>query len=123
MCSIRQGNGGRGWGLDTTRDHSPPVNDRAAINQTQMPIRKKQHRSIGEFSDLLGNAREVLGSPMLDRNMYSEAIERANQVEEERGAYSPPSAAYAELHCHSNYSFQEGASDTQELLKRARELG
>ena len=88
-----------------------------------MPIRKKQHRSIGEFSDLLGNAREVLGSPMLDRNMYPEAIERANRVEEESGAYSPPRAAYAELHCHSNYSFQEGASDTQELLKRAQELG
>ena len=31
--------------------------------------------------------------------------------------------AYAELHCHSNYSFQEGASHTSELVVRARELG
>ena len=30
---------------------------------------------------------------------------------------------YAELHCHSNYSFQEGASSIGELLARARDLG
>ncbi len=30
---------------------------------------------------------------------------------------------YAELHCHSNYSFQEGASSVDELLARAVELG
>jgi len=30
---------------------------------------------------------------------------------------------YAELHCHSNYSFQEGASSVEELLVRSRELG
>jgi error-prone DNA polymerase len=30
---------------------------------------------------------------------------------------------YAELHCHSNYSFKEGASPVEELLVRARELG
>ena len=30
---------------------------------------------------------------------------------------------YAELHCHSNYSFQEGASSVEELLVRARDLG
>ena len=31
--------------------------------------------------------------------------------------------AYVELHCHSNYSFQEGASFIHELLPRAAELG
>jgi error-prone DNA polymerase len=31
--------------------------------------------------------------------------------------------AYAELHCHSSYSFKEGASSVEELLVRARELG
>ena len=31
--------------------------------------------------------------------------------------------SYAELHCHSNYSFQEGASFIQELLPRAVGLG
>ncbi len=30
---------------------------------------------------------------------------------------------YAELHCHSNYSFQEGASSIDDLLARAAELG
>ena len=31
--------------------------------------------------------------------------------------------SYVELHCHSNFSFQEGASFPHELLGRARELG
>ena len=33
------------------------------------------------------------------------------------------SSMYAELHCHSNYSFQEGASSVEDLLVRARDLG
>jgi len=30
---------------------------------------------------------------------------------------------YAELHCHSNYSFQEGAASVEDLLVRAQDLG
>jgi len=30
---------------------------------------------------------------------------------------------YAELHCHSYYSFHDGASSLEEILLRARELG
>ena len=30
---------------------------------------------------------------------------------------------YTELHCHTNYSFQEGASSIDEVLARAGELG
>src|SRR2546427_11526902 len=30
-------------------------------------------------------------------------------------------SAYAELHCHSNYSFLEGASHPEELVARARD--
>src|SRR2546421_7551528 len=31
-------------------------------------------------------------------------------------------SAYAELHCHSNYSFLEGASHPEDLVARARDL-
>ena len=31
--------------------------------------------------------------------------------------------SYVELHCHSNFSFREGASFSHELLARAVELG
>src|SRR5436190_15756364 len=31
--------------------------------------------------------------------------------------------AYAELHCHSNFSFLDGTSDPEELVERAAELG
>ena len=31
--------------------------------------------------------------------------------------------AYAELHCHSNFSFLDGASAPDELVERAAELG
>jgi error-prone DNA polymerase len=30
---------------------------------------------------------------------------------------------YAELHCHSYYSFHDGASSLEELMVRAKELG
>ena len=30
---------------------------------------------------------------------------------------------YAELHCHSYYSFHDGASSLEELMLRAKELG
>ncbi len=33
------------------------------------------------------------------------------------------SAAYAELHCHSNFSFLDGASPVEDLVERAVELG
>jgi error-prone DNA polymerase len=35
----------------------------------------------------------------------------------------PPSVAYAELHCRTNFSFLEGASHADELVVRAAELG
>ena len=35
----------------------------------------------------------------------------------------PLTAAYAELHCHSAYSFLDGASRPEELVARAHELG
>ncbi|TXK65668.1 error-prone DNA polymerase [Alkalisalibacterium limincola] len=35
----------------------------------------------------------------------------------------PPTPAYAELHCVSNFSFQRGASSAEELFTRARALG
>ena len=31
--------------------------------------------------------------------------------------------SYAELHCHSYYSFHDGASSLEELMLRAKELG
>src|SRR6187431_1683449 len=31
--------------------------------------------------------------------------------------------AYAELHCHTNFSFLDGASDPDEIVGRAAELG
>ncbi len=30
---------------------------------------------------------------------------------------------YAELHCHSNFSFLDGASDPEELVEQAARLG
>src|SRR2546426_8730797 len=47
-----------------------------------------------------------------------------------RPAYEPPAVvrqtgavAYAELHCHSNFSFLDGASHTEELVEEAARLG
>jgi error-prone DNA polymerase len=50
-----------------------------------------------------------------------------------RGSYEPPTdlaagsrrgaVPYAELHCHSNFSFQDGASHPEELVEEAARLG
>ncbi|MDN5750200.1 MAG: error-prone DNA polymerase, partial [Pseudonocardia sp.] len=47
-----------------------------------------------------------------------------------RGPYEPPELTvpdervpYAELHCHSNFSFLDGASHPEELVEQARRLG
>ena len=34
-----------------------------------------------------------------------------------------PVVPYAELHCHSNFSFLDGASDPEELIEEAVRLG
>jgi len=49
----------------------------------------------------------------------------------QRGEYNPPKVArrpaattpYAELHCHSNFSFLDGASHPEELVEEAARLG
>ncbi|MDQ3898213.1 MAG: error-prone DNA polymerase, partial [Actinomycetota bacterium] len=48
----------------------------------------------------------------------------------QRGEYRPPAVprrtatvAYAELHCHSNFSFLDGASHPEELVEEAARLG
>jgi error-prone DNA polymerase len=41
----------------------------------------------------------------------------------EGGMEIPPPAPYVELHCHSSYSFREGASSPRELVARAAALG
>src|SRR5690606_26010717 len=36
---------------------------------------------------------------------------------------SPPGPGYAELHCHTNFSFLDGASHPEELVEEAGRLG
>src|ERR1051326_1915234 len=40
-----------------------------------------------------------------------------------RPTAQPPAAMYAELHCHSAFSFLDGASPPDELLAEAHRLG
>jgi error-prone DNA polymerase len=103
-----------------------------------MPRRKKEHRSRAEaYRDLdiapgrprdateiaeqIGS-RSVDSSPRLEKRRTSSvrAREAKARVEE---TIEPPPSPYAELHCHSNYSFKEGASRTSELLIEAQALG
>jgi error-prone DNA polymerase len=41
----------------------------------------------------------------------------------DNGAGMGGETPYVELHCHSNYSFLDGASHPEELVERAAELG
>ena len=63
-------------------------------------------------------ARWVNGSPL--------ATKRRPERLAQPGEPSPKRQSrvrYAELHCHTNYSFKEGASHIFDLLSRAKELG
>jgi error-prone DNA polymerase len=42
---------------------------------------------------------------------------------ESRSVLAPPRVPYAELHCHSNFSFLDGASHPEELVEEAARLG
>ncbi len=104
----------------------------------EMPKRKKEHRSqaedyrdldiapggprdAAEIAEQIGS-RSVDSSPRLEKRRTSSvrAREAKARVEE---TIEPPPSPYAELHCHSNYSFKEGASRTSELLIEAQALG
>ena len=103
-----------------------------------MPRRKKEHRSrAGNYHDLdiapggpcdaaeiaeHISSRSVDSSPRLEKRRTSSvrAREAKARVKE---TLEPHSSPYAELHCHSNYSFKEGASRTSELLIEAQALG
>jgi len=50
------------------------------------------------------------------------AAESSGEPPGERGQ-GPTRAPYAELHCHSNFSFGDGASDPEELVEEAVRLG
>ncbi|WP_433275843.1 error-prone DNA polymerase [Pseudonocardia xinjiangensis] len=75
---------------------------------------------------LAGNARDgasIAGGPEVDGG-DSPAWSR------KRGPYVPPElpepqhrVPYAELHCHSNFSFLDGASHPEELVEQAARLG
>src|SRR5215510_16248530 len=44
-------------------------------------------------------------------------------IEHTFGTVEDPMAAYAELHCHTNFSFLDGASHAEELAAEAARLG
>ena len=75
---------------------------------------------------LSGRARDghsLTGGPEVDGGdgpAFSRKRDRYVPPEIEVGIESVP---YAELHCHSNFSFLDGASHPEELVEQARRLG
>lgn len=51
------------------------------------------------------------------------AADRASPAGESPAGEGPPGPAWAELHCHSSYSFLDGASAPAELVAEAARLG
>src|SRR5688500_8666509 len=94
------------------------------FNNPQMPWRELERRLSGRRGD--GRGTNV---PDWANGGDSPAWSRKRQP------YAPPApagpargpgggaAAYAELHCHSNFSFLDGASHPEELAEEAARLG
>src|SRR5215217_549009 len=90
------------------------------FNNPSMPWRELEARLSGRQRD--GRAP---GSPSWNAGGDSPAWSRKRQpyaapTELERTAELVP---YAELHCHSNFSFLDGASHPEQLAEEAARLG
>jgi error-prone DNA polymerase len=75
-----------------------------------------------EIERRLSNGRPV-GSPSWNAGGDSPAWSRKRQPFEPVVAREPGAVAYAELHCHSNFSFLDGASHPEALAEEAARLG
>ena len=77
--------------------------------------------------------RRMSGRPMPDNSADNPEGDSAPGYSHKRPAYEPdeqlvkrptgPVVPYAELHCHSNFSFLDGVSDPEELIEEEVRLG
>ena len=77
--------------------------------------------------------RRMSGRPMSDNSADNPEGDSAPGYSHKRPPYEPdeqrvrrptgPVVPYAELHCHSNFSFLDGVSDPEELIEEAVRLG
>ncbi|OQO91157.1 error-prone DNA polymerase [Saccharomonospora piscinae] len=92
-------------------------------NNPPVPWRELERALSGrtEPSDLLGDGND---SPAWTRRRQEYV--RPVELDSQRGADDAGAARrvpYAELHCHSNFSFLDGASHPEELVEEAARLG
>ncbi|MGH3630092.1 MAG: PHP domain-containing protein, partial [Sciscionella sp.] len=100
--------------------YNPPVSWRDL--ERALSGRDPVHRGgYGPQPDLIGDGND---SPAWSRHrdgyVAPESLRVPGAVDEPDGN---PLAHYAELHCHSNFSFLDGASHPEELVETAAKLG
>ncbi len=91
------------------------------FNNPSMPWKELEAKLSGRGAD--GRAP---GSPSWNAGGDGPAWSRKRQAYEppdDIGAARPPAVPYAELHCHSNFSFLDGASHPEALAEEAARLG
>src|SRR5918992_363402 len=77
--------------------------------------------------------RQMSGRTARDRTVHNPEADSAPGYSHKRPSYAPDSelaqrpsgdvVPYAELHCHSNFSFLDGVNDPEELIEEAVRLG
>src|SRR5690606_28499740 len=77
----------------------------------------------GRAQPPLGRDGRASGSPSWNAGGDGPAWSRTRQPFEASITRTPGDVPYAELHCHSNYSFLDGASHPEELVIEAARLG
>jgi error-prone DNA polymerase len=91
------------------------------FNNPNMPWRELERRlSNGSARGVNGRAE---GSPSWNAGGDGPAWTRRRQPFEPAVQRQTGAVAYAELHCHSNFSFLDGASHPEELAEEAARLG
>lgn len=87
----------------------------------QQPDQQQPERSLGHR-----RRRRMLDgllTSVIDEHRDRAAASAAAADQVRTGAEPPSEVAYAELHCHSNFSFLDGAAHPEELVAEAARLG
>ena len=95
------------------------------FNNPDIPWRELERQLSGRPKPAANPGYKPVDGDGGDSPAWSRKRERYQRVElpPPTAGSSQPAVPYAELHCHSNFSFLDGASEPEELAEEAARLG
>jgi len=119
--------GGRGIKAVINEEQAEHLRDATAADARNTPTTYPS-TTVGtrnKTNQRLNSPDSVTSSPVVENHARDQQLQPPDSANTTPVAENVPLAprGYAELHVHSNYSFQEGASESWDLLLTAKQLG